>query len=315
MKCKFCSQPAFVRLKYANLSLCETHFTTYFENRVKKTIEKYKLINEGDMVVAAVSGGKDSMALLHTLRKIIDNEIVAFHIDLGIGEYSKESRKIVEENCKKLNVELKVCDLKKEYGFSIGELSWFRKKICSTCGTVKRYLTNKFAYEVGADVIATGHNLDDEIAFLMNNFSNGNYSQMYKMGPKSESIPEYKLVGRVKPLYEITDKESLLYCISSRIKFIDRECPYATRTTVMDWKLALSDMENKHPGIKLRILRNFLREMKPIISKHYSSLKEGELKRCEVCGMPTSRSLCTFCALLRRINMRRENNVSEAYKG
>jgi len=301
-------------LKYANLSLCKTHFRVYFENRVQKTIKRYKLINEGDRVVVAVSGGKDSMALLHTLKKSIDNEIIAFHIDLGIGEYSKESRRIVEENCKNLKIELKVYDLKEEYGFSIGELSWFRKKICSTCGTVKRYLTNKFAYEVDADVIATGHNLDDEVAFLMNNFSNGNYFQMYKMGPKSESIPEYKLVGRVKPLYEITDRESLLYCITSKIRFIDRECPYATKTTVTDWKLTLSDMESKRPGIKLRIIRNFLREMKPILSKYYSSLSEGELKRCEVCGMATSRSLCTFCALLRRINVRRERDVSEAYK-
>ena len=95
-------------------------------------------------------------------------ELVAIHVDLGIPGYSEECRRIVEKVCGDLGLELHVHDLKKREGYGIPDFmdTPFRRRICGACGTVKRYHTNRMAYELEADRLATGHNLDDTVEIL-----------------------------------------------------------------------------------------------------------------------------------------------------
>jgi tRNA-5-methyluridine54 2-sulfurtransferase len=70
MKCRVCGQPASINLRSYKTALCDADFITFFEKRVRSTIDKYHLIVEGDTPIVAVSGGKDSLALWHLMNKL-----------------------------------------------------------------------------------------------------------------------------------------------------------------------------------------------------------------------------------------------------
>ncbi|MDP9751960.1 tRNA(Ile)-lysidine synthase TilS/MesJ [Thermoanaerobacter pentosaceus] len=110
-------------------------------------------------MLVVVSGSKDSMALWDVLAKEGYN-VVAMYINLGIGEYSNKSQDVVKNFAKKNNLPLIVKNIKEEFGLDIYKLSKSLKRSpCSVCGTIKRYLFNKVAYDNGFSVIATGHNI------------------------------------------------------------------------------------------------------------------------------------------------------------
>lgn len=75
------------------MSIQNFEFINSFESRVKDTIEKYSLIDKGERVIVAASGGKDSTTVLYLLKKF-GYEIEALTVDLEIGEYSKNVLKI-----------------------------------------------------------------------------------------------------------------------------------------------------------------------------------------------------------------------------
>ena len=103
MKCKFCDKDSYIKLKSPKMYLCKEHFIEYFENKVKKSIEKYKMLNKDEKILIAVSGGKDGHAAAWVLKKL-DYNIELFHINLGIKGFSDESLKAVNELAEKLDV-------------------------------------------------------------------------------------------------------------------------------------------------------------------------------------------------------------------
>ncbi|MCX6803662.1 MAG: hypothetical protein NTY48_03770, partial [Candidatus Diapherotrites archaeon] len=67
--CDKCREKAAITLEYGPHHFCKKHFIQFFENRFKKTIRKYKLFKHGEKILIALSGGKDSVTLLHLLFK------------------------------------------------------------------------------------------------------------------------------------------------------------------------------------------------------------------------------------------------------
>jgi tRNA(Ile)-lysidine synthase TilS/MesJ len=106
------SANAEVQIPYARLSLCPACFVEFYVARVKKTVEEFKMFPENASVGVAVSGGKDSAALLHALRKAYPGvRFAALHINLGIPEYSEHCQFKVEKLVDMLDVELYVFNL------------------------------------------------------------------------------------------------------------------------------------------------------------------------------------------------------------
>ncbi|AAL80397.1 alpha hydrolase [Pyrococcus furiosus DSM 3638] len=267
--------------------LCEEHFKEYFERKVARTIEKYKLASKDERILVAVSGGKDSAVTAYVLKKL-GYKIECLHLNLGIGEYSEKSEIYAKKQCEFIGAPLNIIRVKELLGYGIGEVRTSRPT-CSYCGLTKRYIMNKFAYDNGFDAVATGHNLDDEASFLMNNLLHWNTEYLAKGGPLLPG--EGKFVKKIKPLYELTEREVVAYAIAVGLEYIVEECPYARGATTLDMKEVLNELEEKRPGTKFNFVRGFLRKKKLFEPE----VKGKDLKECKICGMPASGEICSFC--------------------
>ena len=301
IKCSYCDEPAVTIIRYAKLRLCKKHFTEFIVRKVRRSIERYRLIESGWRVLVAVSGGKDSNSLLHILAKLskeMNFEIIALHIDLGIGEYSKKSREAVEKLCKSLGVPLIIVDLRELIGAGLPDIvARTRRPACSVCGLIKRYIINVVGVELGADVVALGHHLDDLLPYIFKNFILQNLGEISKLGPRTES--DEGLVGRIRPLYEVLESEIMLYTTLESIPVVNETCPLSIKRRSLESEVRdfLERLESRSPGFKIGFARSIARN----IDFYRRGLANSKpLRRCAYCGMPTSEDVCAFCKLTER---------------
>jgi len=299
-KCVVCGREASIVIERARVGFCKEHFIEYYERMIKKTLKKSGF--NGGKVMVAVSGGKDSMALMYALNNVkseLNIDLMALHIDLGIDNYSKESRKIFEKEIKKLNIDYIIVEARDYLGASIPEIvKLVRKPACSICGLVKRWIMNKIAYDMNYDYIATGHNLDDvSTYFLKAMFTYRDDDLLRGNEVISPPRPELKMVGRLRPQIFITEKENLFYCEVNEISYIDLECPLSKGALLKKYKTIWELALKLNPMSQY----NFTRSILSIREKmHRDDIK---LKPCKICGFPTTASngICSFCKLKEKI--------------
>ena len=208
--------------------LCADHFTGVFEGRVSETINRERMISEGDLVAVALSGGKDSSALLFLLHRICkykNADVVAITIDEGIPGYRDETIAAAKELAGTLGTTHRVFSFSDAYGQTLGDLLKGREeRSCSVCGVLRRQLLQTTARDLGASVLATGHCLDDEVQAMMMNYLRGDLARIARDASiKSES----GLVRRVKPLKAVMEKEIALYGMIRGLWRELPECRYA----------------------------------------------------------------------------------------
>ncbi len=282
-------------MPHHRLALCKEHFVEWFERYTERTIKEFKMFTKKDRILVAISGGKDSLSLWHVLRKL-GYEADGLYIDLGIGEYSKKSKEKVERFAQRINARVIVVDLKEELA-SIPELKKVTtREACSVCGLVKRYNFNRVAKEHGYNVVATGHNLDDEASALFANVLNWNEKYLGRKYPVLEE--EEGFVRKVKPFCKFTEKETALYSLLNGIDYIEEECPFSEGATFIFYKKVLNEIEEKIPGTKLRFYLDYLRKIYP---KFRKPEEKKELKPCKVCGEPTMGEICSVCRMKERL--------------
>jgi uncharacterized protein (TIGR00269 family) len=282
--------------------LCNKHFLGYFEKKVRKTIRVHKLIDSGDKIGVAVSGGKDSLTVLDLLHSIFKNnekiEFVAILIDEGIEGYRDESIKRAQAFCEKLGVELDITSYKDEYGFKLDDVVE-GKKPCSVCGVLRRDILNQRAKTLGVTKLATGHNLDDEAqSIIMNQFRN-NIEASARLGPMTGLADNKAFVQRIKPLYFVTEKEVMTYAFLKGIVDEFNECPYNQVSYRNHVREFLNRFEEMYSGTKHAIINSFM-ETVPVLKEKYKE-KGLTLNECTRCSGPTSKDVCQKCVILEQI--------------
>ncbi|MBW3014737.1 TIGR00269 family protein [Candidatus Woesearchaeota archaeon] len=291
MKCKKCKQKSVVS------GLCKEHFVKSFERRFYDCIEKYELIQKKDKVLVAVSGGKDSIVLLYLLSQ--KYKVKALAIDEGIRGYREHTLKVLKDFCEKHSIELTGRSLKGEFGYTLDQIIRKTKlRPCTVCGILRRYLLNK---DRSCDVIATGHNLDDEAQSIMMNIFKNQVELLARLGPKTGVIPKKiakkHFIQRIKPMYFIPEREIMAYAVLKRFGVPFTECPYAYdsfRASILE---QLNFLENKNPGTKMNIVKNFL----AILPKLKEEFKSGRVGQCSRCSEPANQDLCSACQMADKI--------------
>lgn len=266
--------------------------------RINNLIKEYNLICEGETVAVALSGGKDSVLTLHALKnyqKFVDFDLIAISVDEGIADYRQDGVDAASENADNLGIKLIKKSFKKEEGFILDDIYMNFKSACIPCGVFRRNILNKTAYELGASKIATGHNLDDEIQSFLMSFARGDLIKFSKYGPMLDVIHP-KLVPRIKPLWNTSEKEVLLWAQKNNVPFHSAPCPYSSLSLRSKIKGFLNDCEKKNPEIKYNIMESFNKIL------NFESSISPVLNECEICGEPTSSDICKACELKKEIN-------------
>ncbi len=250
------------------------------------------VLPRGSTLYVAISGGKDSVALLHSLwsiRKELGVRIVAYHINLGIPSFSERSEEVVRELAGSLGAPLVVTDLQRDYGFTVPQASRATgRKPCSVCGVVKRYLQNRVPRELGAHVVATGHNADDFAKFALKNLYAGEALWLSKISRYLGS-DDPLLLPKLRPLIHRTGEEIMAYVEEQGLPYVEERCPLAPRR---DRFMELVRMgEGLIPGFRKGLVRGAERVAGAL------HVPKGRLRRCSVCGEPSSTDPCAFCRL------------------
>lgn len=297
MKCTVCKEPAVIDVRRHNSNFCAPHFLRLCRDQVARAIKDHRMIEPGERVLVAVSGGKDSLAVWDILVEL-GYQADGLYIGLGIGEYSDASGDMARRFAEERGLHLIEVDLPRDHGFDIPTGSKAARRVpCSACGLSKRHIFDEAARTGGYDVVATGHNLDDEAAVL---FGNVLRWQTEYLGRQLPVLPARNGFPRkVKPLVRLTEREMAAYCVLRGIEYIVEECPMAVGNKHLAYKEALNAIEAASPGSKHDFYHGFLARASARFTPE-AEAEQANLAPCQVCGAPTPGDVCAFCRMAER---------------
>jgi len=301
MNCTKCLTPAVTYIRYNGTYLCANHFSQYVEKRVHKDIRKQQ-IHQG-VVAVALSGGKDSLAVLYLMHDIIEHhqnkELHAITVDEGIAGYRPYTLDVARKHCKQLGISHHVVSFKDTVGYTLDQICVMASdfKECTYCGVFRRQCLNIVAREIGARTLVMGHNLDDMAQSIFMNIANNDLERMARMVPHSSVQPG--LIQRVVPLRSIPEKEVMLYALLRGLDILEDECPYAVRATRGMYRDLLDTLEDSHPGSRHSLLNSYL-SLKQCLD---SMFPPAQLQSCSRCDEPSSQALCRACELKETITV------------
>ncbi|MEW6444757.1 MAG: tRNA 2-thiocytidine biosynthesis TtcA family protein [Pseudomonadota bacterium] len=208
-----------------------------------RTMARYRMVNGGDRVVIGLSGGKDSLTLLHLLRHVQRHapfgfELAAMTVDPQTPEFSPAALKdyMTELGVTYHYVEAPIVDLANEH--MRGD------SYCAFCARMKRGLMYKTAREHGYNVLALGQHLDDIAeSFLMSAFHGGKLNTM-----KLHYLNDAGDVRIIRPLALVRERQTRDFALEARLPVIAENCPacFSKPTERQRLKLLLADEEMQH---------------------------------------------------------------------
>ncbi len=300
-RCSKCGNPAVYLRRYTAEQLCGSCLVQTTVDRTRRTINRHKMFRENDRIAVAISGGKDSAVLLHVLHKIesafAKSEIIPVTIDEGILGYRDRALESAKELSQSLDLNLEVFSFRTLFGYTLDEIIQRKPTnsvgACSYCGVLRRRSLNVAAQEIGADVIATGHNLDDEAQTVLMNLLRGDSARIARTNvPREQTMQGF--VPRVKPLTELTERDIVAYSHYLEIPYHDVPCPYAEDAYRNDVRAFLNEMEYRRPGTLLAVLRS----SETMVSAFRNIPTEWQYLSCERCNNPSPTRICKTCEML-----------------
>ena len=257
----------------------------------------------------AVSGGKDSLALWQILLELgYRAEGMHLALELGDGKFGEASLAASQDMAQRLGAKLHLFNMAELAGFGVQEIAWANKRsFCSVCGTLKRYHLNKVCLDLGFEVLATGHHLDDEAARLLGNLVRRHQQYLDSQWPTLEGAPG-AFAKKIKPLCRLRGAEMKSFAKSQGISVAKGTCPRSKGATLPHYTDAVRLMEERMPGTVMNFYMGYLED------KGGPPPKPDPTQRCSVCGMPSYAEVCTICRFLANTR-ERESSKRDAPKG
>lgn len=267
-------------------ALCARCYPGFLRHRIEATIRRFRMVPHGGHAVLAVSGGADSGTLLDALgylRRRLNFTLTALHLDMGMGEYSAGCVEVVREQARKACVSLQVNSVR-EFGVTVTPVrEW---PICSVCGAVRRALLPRIARSLRADVLCTGHTLDDQLQYMLKNVISG-----HPTCPPPVHKPTLGYPAKAKPLIQIPDAATKIYAQLMGIPLMEDPCPLFVPETHR-FKEVFDLLEKAAPMGKLQYWQVLRKVMEP-----RGDDEDGAEHPCPVCGELTWMPKCPLCRL------------------
>ncbi len=217
-------------------------------SHLRKAIEEYKMIEEGDKIAVCLSGGKDSITMLHALKALQrfypkKFELIAISINPGFEFFDTEFlQKICDDLAiplwiEKSNAKEIVFDIRKE------------KNPCSLCANLRRGVINSIAIREGCNKIALGHNQDDVLeTFLLNLFYTGNISTFSPV-----SYMDRSKITLIRPLIYTPEKEIRRFIRKKDLTVMPKVCPMDGTSKREDMKQLIFTLTKNIPMIRANL--------------------------------------------------------------
>ena len=214
----------------------------------RRAIEDYNMIEDGDKIAVALSGGKDSITLLKALKSLQHFypkkfDLIAISVNPDFEFFDAD---FLKRTCEEVGVPLFV----EEYNISkIVFEDRKEKNPCSLCANLRRGIINSVAQREGCNKIALGHNLDDVIeTFIMNLKYAGNISTF---SPKS--YMDRSGITMIRPLILLTEKDTNHFVKKYNKQVMPKVCPMDENTKREDIKAEIFAWQKEIPTIKANL--------------------------------------------------------------
>ena len=287
-RCKSCNElTQVVRMPEFNMNACPACFLRLYERRLRRKLDEYEMLQGAKRVAVALSGGKDSVALLLAMQRLgwaMGFEVTAMHFDLGMGEYSAANLLMVEELTENLGLPLHLVRIE-DLGLEVRRVKGWNP--CAVCGAIKRALFNREARAAGAQVVATAHTLEDILLFSLKNLLSRRYTFPRPVLPEQAGM-----LRKVKPLMFTPERLNAIYCRLREVEYYPDKCPF--------WiphphrlKEVFELLEEIVPSGKLQLLLS----LQNAFPAEGDEVHWSELHTCTTCGEPSTQPVCALCNL------------------
>lgn len=220
------------------------------DKKINQAILRYKMIEDGDRILIAVSGGKDSLTLAHHLGKKAGSR---FHINFDI--HAVHVRTDFENSVEKSGFEQFLSDRKIPFTVIdvpiLSRLKPGKKMNCYWCSSQRRMELMKFATDYGYNKIALGHHMDDILeTFFMNMSYKGELSTMLPV-LKYDNYPQTV----IRPLALVKERDIITFADRSDLSKITCTCNYDTQSKRKEMRAVLNFMAEEDESIKDNIYK------------------------------------------------------------
>lgn len=225
---------------------------------IRKAVDDYNMIEDGDKIAVGLSGGKDSITLLmglKALQRFYDKkfEIIAISINPGFEFFNSE---FLKKTCDDIGIQyIEEESHIKEIVFDIRE----EKNPCSLCANLRRGILNSTAIREGCNKIALGHNEDDVLeTFFLNLLYGGNINTF-----APTSYMDRSKTTLIRPLIYAPEKSIKTFVKKNNIEVMPKCCPMDGVSKREDMKKLIWDFQKQIPNVKANI---------------YGAIKRGNIK-------------------------------------
>ena len=215
---------------------------------MRKAIEEYNMIEEGDKIAVCLSGGKDSISMLYGLKNLQrfypkKFDIIAVSINPGFDFFDTD---FLQSVCNRIDVPLFIENTRaKEIVFDIRK----EKNPCSLCANLRRGAINSVAIRENCNKIALGHNLDDVIeTFLLNLFYTGSINTFSPV-----SYMDRSKITLIRPLVYTPEKDTKRFIKKNNLSVMPKVCSMDGTSKRESMKNLIVSLTKELPHIKANL--------------------------------------------------------------
>lgn len=218
---------------------------------VRRAVQHYEMIADGDRITVGLSGGKDSLALLVALAEMrsfypASYEVTAVTVDMGFSPKS-DSYAPLRHLCERLNVEYRIVETE------IARIVFEERKEknpCSLCAKLRRGALNNAALELGANKVALGHHLDDAVeTFMMSVMHEGRIGCFSPV-----TWYDDRELYVIRPLIYTQERDIRALVRAAELSVVESSCPENGHTERAEMKRYLRTFDDLHHGLYKRVL-------------------------------------------------------------